>query len=46
LRCINEGCPAGAGWDIGAWLLAADGGVAEDGFGVTDCSIGFAPFCS
>ena len=27
-------------------LLAADGGVAEDGFGVTDCSIGFAPFCS
>jgi hypothetical protein len=46
LRCINEGCLAGAGWDIGAWLLDADGGVAADGFGVTDCSIGFAPFCS
>ena len=46
LRCINEGCLVGAGWDIGAWLLDADGGVAVDGFGVTDCSIGFAPFCS
>ena len=46
LRCINEGCMAGTGWAMGAWLLAADGGVAEDGFGVTDCSIGFAPFCS
>ena len=46
LRCINEDCLAGAGWDIGAWLLDADGGVAADGFGVTDCSIGFAPFCS
>ena len=46
LRCINEGCLAGAGWAVGAWLLVADGGVAADGFGVVDCSIGFAPFWS
>ena len=35
LRCINEGCMAGAGWEVG--LLAAEGGAAGDGFGVVDC---------
>ncbi len=45
-RCINEGCLVGVGWAVGAWPPVVDGGVATDGFGVTDCSIGFAPFCS
>ena len=40
LRCMNEGCMA-CGLGIGAVLLALICEVA-DGFGVTDCSIGFA----
>jgi hypothetical protein len=43
-RCINEGCMAGADWAVGDGPLEADGGVAADGLGVVDCSIGFAPF--
>jgi hypothetical protein len=43
---MNEGCIAGAGWAFGAALPAADCGAAPDGFGVTDRSIGFAPFWS
>ena len=46
LRCINEGCIAGAGWTFGAALPGVDCGAAPDGFGVTDRSIGFAPFWS
>jgi hypothetical protein len=46
LRCMNEGCIAGAGWAFGAALPGADCGAAPDGFGVTDRSIGFAPFWS
>lgn len=47
LRCINEGCMAGAGWTVGAVVLSgADCGAVAGGFGVTDCSIGFAPFWS
>ena len=46
LRCINEGCMAGAGWAFGAVLPGADCGAVADGVGVTDCSIGFAPFWS
>ena len=46
LRCINEGCMAGAGWAFGAALPGADCGAAADGLGVVDCSIGFAPFWS
>ena len=47
LRCINEGCMAGAGWTVGAVVLpGADCGAVAGVFGVTDCSIGFAPFWS
>ena len=46
LRCINEGCMAGAGWAAADGALEVDGGVAADGLGVVDCSIGFAPFWS
>src|ERR1041384_3055288 len=42
LRCINDGCMAGAGWAVGP--PAADGGAVVDGLGVVDCSIGLAPF--
>ena len=45
LRCSHEGCVAGAGWAVGDWAVGRDGGVAADGLGVVDCSIGFAPFC-
>jgi hypothetical protein len=46
LRCINEGCMAGAGWAAADGAFDVDGGVAADGLGVVDCSIGFAPFWS
>ena len=46
LRCINEGCIAGAGWAAADGAFDVDGGVAADGLGVVDCSIGFAPFWS
>ena len=46
LRCINEGCIAGAGWAVADGAFDVDGGVAADGLGVVDCSIGFAPFWS
>ena len=46
LRCINEGCMAGAGWDAADEAFDVDGGVAADGLGVVDCSIGFEPFWS
>ena len=46
LRCINDGCMAGVGWALGAVLPGVDSGAVADGFGVTDCSIGFAPFWS
>jgi hypothetical protein len=46
LRCINEGCIAGAGWAFGAALPGADCGAVADGLGVADCSIGVAPFWS
>jgi hypothetical protein len=37
---------AGAGWAFEAVVPGADCGAVADGFGVTDCSIGFAPFWS
>ena len=46
LRCINDGCMAGPAWALGEVLPGVDSGAVADGFGVTDCSIGFAPFWS
>ena len=46
LRCMNEGCMAGAGWALEVGLPGADCGAVADGLGVADCSIGFAPFWS
>jgi hypothetical protein len=37
---------AGPAWALGEVLPGVDSGAVADGFGVTDCSIGFAPFWS